>query len=125
MNISCPFLRAASRLQPLLCHTQRVSPDHDPNGTNLPYQVSPTTNLCCFGPSQNLEAEVNECRHLSSPVLARGIESIEREQLARPIGKQLDEFTAFNRVPSTELHDLCDSASGFAGAEHRAHVGDQ
>ena len=47
-----------------------VSPDHDPNGTNLPYQVSPMIDLCCFGPSQNLEAEVNECRHLSSPVLA-------------------------------------------------------
>jgi hypothetical protein len=83
------------------------------------------TELCCFGPSQNHETEVNECPHLSSPVLARGIKSIEREQLARPIGKQLDEFAAFDQVPSTELHDLCDPASGFAGAEHRADVGDQ
>jgi hypothetical protein len=62
-----------------LAHGVSSKPDHHPNGTNLPWQVSPMTDLCCFGPSQNFETEVNERPHLNSPVLARGIASIERE----------------------------------------------
>jgi hypothetical protein len=48
--------------------------------------------------SKCVNGEIDKGADFRRPMLARGIQGIERKQLARPIGKQLDQPTAVDDV---------------------------
>ena len=69
-----------------------------------------------------MNSEINESADFRRPMLARGIEGIERKQLARPVGKQFDQTSVIDDVFGAELHDLSNAHARLARTQHRADI---
>jgi hypothetical protein len=68
---------------------------------------------------RNLDAEIDEGADLRRWMLARRVESEEREALAVPVRKEVDQDALGEQLPHAPANDLGDARAGDALRQHR------